>query len=264
MTDILLVPPTLEPLTRTKAKLHLKSQQTAEDALVDGWIAAARGFVEAYCTKALVLQTRRLMLDCFPDCIEIEWAPLRAVQSIQYLDGEGSLQTLAVDQYRVDKLANPARITPAYGVSWPTTYGVTNAVMVAYTAGMLMPFTAADGTDVISVAGHGLADADVVQVSTLGGTLPTGLAAATNYHVRDAAADTLKLSATAGGAAIDITGAGTAPNVIGRVPYEIEAAMCLMISDLEQHRGEVIVGTIVQELQRGVEALLSRFKFQRF
>lgn len=263
MTDILIAPPTVEPLTRTQAKLHLRKTDTAEDSLVDAIIAAARGHVERHCTKALVLQTRRLILDCFPACIDIEWAPLRAVQSIAYLDDEGELQTLAADQYRVDKHSKPARITPAYDVTWPTTYPVPNAVLVTYTCGYVAPFTADAGTDALAAAGHGLEDADIVQVATIGGTLPTGIAAATNYHVRDAAADTLKLAAAAGGAAIDITGAGTTPNVLGILPKEIEAAMLLLIGDLEQYRSDVITGTIVASLPRGVEALLDPFKFVR-
>ena len=264
MTDILIAPPTVEPLTAAQAKLHLKSSQSAEDALVTAWIAAARGQAERFLTKAIVLQTRRLVLDCLPSQIDIEWAPLRAVQSIQYLDEAGVLQTLAADQYRVDKFSSPARITPGYDVTWPSTYGVPNAVLVTYTAGMLVPVVADAAADTLTADGHGFADADITQIATIGGVLPTGLSASTNYHVRDSAANTLKLAATAGGAAIDITAAGTVPNVLGRIPKEIEAAMLLMIGDLDQHRGETVTGTLVQEISRGVESLLLPFKFQRF
>lgn len=255
--DVLIIPPTVEPLSRTKAKLHLKSQQTAEDSLVDSWIAAARGQAERFMTRAIVLQTRRLMLDCLPGCIEILWNPVRSIQSIQYLDANNALQTLAADQYRVDKLSSPVRITPAYTVTWPTTYPVTNAVMVTYTAGMLLPFTA-DTADLLTVAGHGLADTDAVQVQPLGaGVLPTGLAVSTNYYVRDAAADTLKLSATSGGAAVDITAAGTPPNVIGRYDMEIEAALQLLV---QYHEGRQAENALLEAAER----LLEPFRIVRF
>jgi len=47
---------------------------------------------------------------------------------------------------------------------------------------------------------------------TLVGVLPTGITAGTVYYVRDKTTDTFKIAATAGGSAIDITGAGTVPN----------------------------------------------------
>ena len=60
----------------------------------------------------------------------------------------------------------------------------------------------------ITSAAHGLSDADIVQVSTLG-KLPTGLAVLTDYHVRDKTTDTFKLAAGAGGNAIAWTDAGS-------------------------------------------------------
>lgn len=64
-------------------------------------------------------------------------------------------------------------------------------------------------TDVISSVAHGLVDGDRVIFPTLTGG--AGLTAATAaYFVRDAAADTFKVSATSGGAAVDITTAYSA------------------------------------------------------
>lgn len=264
MTDILIAPPTVEPLSRQQAKDHLRVTTSDEDALIDGLIVAARSHVEGYLGAALVLQSRRLLLDGFPAYIDLEHGPVRAVQSIQYLDEAGELQTLAADQYRLDKYSRPARITPEYDVTWPATRPVTNAVIVNYTAGHLVPFVADAGTDVLTAAGHGFANADISQVETIGGTLPTALAASTNYHVRDAAADTLKVSASAGGAAVDITGAGIAPNVLGYLPREIRHAMLLLIGHWYVNRESVVTGTISAVLEQTVDALLSPHKFQRF
>lgn len=252
-TDIVISPPTVEPLSRTQAKLHLKSTTAAEDALVDAMIAAARGHAEKFCSRALVLQTRRLLLDEFPWCIKLEWGPVRAVQSVQYLDEAGNLQTLAADQYVVDKHSLLARIKRQPEVSWPSTRQVPNAVIVTYTAGMLVPFTANPATDVLTAAGHGFADADITQAVTIGGTLPTGLVASTNYHVRDATADTLKLAAAAGGAAIDITAAGTPPNALGRMDKEVEQALQLLVQYFEQRDAS-------EHILAAAEALLWPFR----
>lgn len=260
-SDILIAEPTVEPVTLAQAKAHLRVTSASEDALISTLIKAARGYAESFCTKALVLQSRQLLLDELPGCIEIRHGPVRAVQSIQYLDSAGVLQTLATTEYRLDKHAG--RIVEAYDKTWPETYDEPNAVKVNYTAGLVLPFTADAATDVLTSAGHGFAAADQLQVSTLGGTLPSGLAASTNYHVRDATADTLKLAATAGGAAIDITANGTAPNVLGNFPAEIHAAMLLLIGHLFEHREETISGTIIATLPMGVEPLLAPHRLLR-
>lgn len=257
MTDILVAGPTVEPISLAAAKLHLKETATGQDTLISSIIASARTHVETFCRRALVLQTRRLLLDHFPACIEIPRAPLRSVLSIKYLDTSEVLQTLAAADYRVDKESRRGRITPAYGEVWPVPHYVINSVEVLYTCGHLAPFTADAATDVLTAAGHGHADADQVMVSTLGGVLPTGLAASTNYHVRDAAANTLKLAATAGGAAIDITGAGTPPNVLGLLDKPIEHALQILIQYFEQRDAN-------QKLLEAAENLLSPYRVVRF
>jgi len=62
-------------------------------------------------------------------------------------------------------------------------------------------------TNVFTSVAHGLIDDDIVVLT--GADLPAPLAAATNYYVVTATDDTFQLSATSGGAAIDITDTGT-------------------------------------------------------
>eukprot|EP00913_Durusdinium_trenchii_P005642 g5260.t1 len=82
----------------------------------------------------------------------------------------------------------------------------------------LANFTADAGTDTLTVDGplH-LVDDQIVEVTNSGGGLPGGLAADTSYYVinPDYDAGTLQLSATSGGAAINITSAGTGTHEIG-------------------------------------------------
>lgn len=70
-------------------------------------------------------------------------------------------------------------------------------------------FTAEPTTEVCSSTAHGFLDGDRVVLTNSGGALPAGLAAETAYYVRDKTTDSFKLAATVGGAAIDITDAGT-------------------------------------------------------
>jgi len=60
----------------------------------------------------------------------------------------------------------------------------------------------------------GFADNDTVQFENSGGALPAGLAAGTQYFVRDVAAATLKVSETFGGSAVNITGTGSGTHTI--------------------------------------------------
>ncbi|MBM4155443.1 MAG: hypothetical protein FJ221_10510 [Lentisphaerae bacterium] len=70
------------------------------------------------------------------------------------------------------------------------------------------------GTDTITVTGHAYVNGDVV---TFGGTPPAGLTSGQPYYIRDSAANTFKVSTTSGGAAVDLTGTGTGPNMTGGI-----------------------------------------------
>jgi hypothetical protein len=65
------------------------------------------------------------------------------------------------------------------------------------------------GSDVITIEAHGYSANDPVRLAAgVNGTMPAGLTAETVYYVKSPAADDFKLSATPGGAALDITTAG--------------------------------------------------------
>ena len=71
-------------------------------------------------------------------------------------------------------------------------------------------FTADSGTDVLTTTtANSFVNGQIVQVYTAAGTLPSPLVAATDYFVRDVSGYTLKLAATSGGSAIDLTTAGS-------------------------------------------------------
>lgn len=86
--------------------------------------------------------------------------------------------------------------------------------------------TFADGdvnttTEVISITAHGFTADQQVRLSSTG-TLPAGLAAATTYFVQLTDANSFTLSATAGGADVDITAAaGGGTHTIVPVQYDI-------------------------------------------
>lgn len=79
-------------------------------------------------------------------------------------------------------------------------------------------FTADNATDTMTATLHGLLNGVIVNVSNSGGGLPAGLAAATDYYVVGATANTFQLSATSGGSAINITTNGTGTQTFTQSP----------------------------------------------
>lgn len=77
----------------------------------------------------------------------------------------------------------------------------------------LTEFTADAGSDQLTITDHDFADEQKVRVSS-DDTLPAGLAADTDYYVIYVDHNTIQLSATRGGSAIDITDAGTGTHTI--------------------------------------------------
>jgi len=128
--------PSVEPLSLTEAKAHLRVTHTAEDTLISALITAARTEVENYLGRQLITATWVLRLDEFIDTIEVPRAPLQSVTSLAYVDTNGDSQTLEADtDYTVDVYSTPGRVVPVYGGSWPSTYGHVNDVTLTYEAG---------------------------------------------------------------------------------------------------------------------------------
>lgn len=129
---------TEEPIGLAEAKKHL--EETLDDAendeFIEWLIGVARQAAEDRTGRTLLATTWKLSRDCFPRVITLERGPVQSVEWVKYYDDEGDLQTLATDQYEVDTASTPARIVPAYGVTWPATrWGKPGAVQVQYVAG---------------------------------------------------------------------------------------------------------------------------------
>ncbi len=130
-----------EPLTLLEAKLHLRVTHEAEDTLISTLISAARDSAEQLLQRALCTSAWQLSLAAFPGgAIALPMPPLVSIQSVQYRDTAGALQTLSASDYLVDAASTPGQILPALDRSWPATQaGHPAAVVVAYTAGYGAP-----------------------------------------------------------------------------------------------------------------------------
>lgn len=131
----LITAPGREPVSLDDALSHCKIEVSDDDALVLGWITAAREQAENLTARAFITQTWELSLDAFPSTIYLPRPPLQAVTWIKYIDSNGAQLTLATTEYKVDSVSEPARIVPAYGKVWPTIRPEINAVTVRFVCG---------------------------------------------------------------------------------------------------------------------------------
>ena len=183
MALTLVTGPPVEPISVTTARLALKIDTTVDDALIDKWIGAARDYVETFTGRKLITQTWDLKLDGFPSCdvIELPFPPVTSVTSVSYVDTAGATQTWSSANYTTDLPAGDqayrARITPAYGVSWPSTRDVINAVTVRFVCGYAAPEKVPEGLQsaLLALIGHKYYHREAVVVGTIAQVVPFGV-----------------------------------------------------------------------------------------
>ena len=176
-----IIGPAAEPLTLAQAKQHLRVIGTDEDDYITSLLKAARQTVELKTSRVLVSQTLRQTFDAFPcdssrqNCIELKRQPVQSIVSVDYLNGDGVTTAWPTDQ-RQAIYAEPARLRPAYGFSWPTTRKEPDAVAVTYVAGYGGP---ADVPELVKAAirllmGHWYENREEVVTGTITAELPRG------------------------------------------------------------------------------------------
>ena len=134
----LFAPRTAQPIDLAAAKLHLRVDNSAEDALIDALIVAATDDAEHLMGRALLPQKWQLTLDSFAsDEITLQRPTVTAVDSVKYLQAsDGVLTTLANTEYTLAAASDfTARLVPAFGKSWPATRAMPEAVQVVFSCG---------------------------------------------------------------------------------------------------------------------------------
>jgi uncharacterized phiE125 gp8 family phage protein len=131
--------PEVEPVSLAEARMQCRvdDDNTAEDALLESFITAAREMCEHELGRALISQTWEVTLDAFPSVeIELPKPDVLAVTSVAYIGPDLVEATVPSNQYVLDAATPPAWLLPAAGTAWPAAVqGTTNAVRVRFTAG---------------------------------------------------------------------------------------------------------------------------------
>ena len=216
-----------------------KAGPTTEDNELNKIIKAAREYCEGFQNRAYITQTWELWLDAFPgeDFIEL---PLPPIQSPAVTAGSFSSGT----SYRI----------LAVGTTDFTLIGAaSNTVGLVFTA-----TGAGSGTGTATVSGIiKYYDTDNAEHIFTG-----------NYYYVDDKdqyspgihlnyGQTWPSNALRPRKGVCVTFTAGYGDAATSVPGKVIQAMLLLIKDWYEHRGEVITGTIVQEVKRAVDALLT-------
>lgn len=143
----LFTPPGGEPIDLETARQQCRVDLSDDDPLIQGYVTAAREYVENYTGRQLIKATWDLVLDGFPYWVDVPKPPLQVVTLISYVDTAGVTQTLATTGYKVlgavgldpptspNPIAPRGRIEKAYATYWPFTRCEGGSVTVRFVAG---------------------------------------------------------------------------------------------------------------------------------
>lgn len=126
------------------AKRHLNIEHGDDDLLILAQIAAATRWAEHRTGSYFTATSLTYKQNGFGSCISLKSGPILDVTSVVYDDVDGVEQTLATDQYDLDKYNRVIR--PAYGVTWPSARYHWNSVRVSYRCGYVTGSPETDNT----------------------------------------------------------------------------------------------------------------------
>jgi uncharacterized phiE125 gp8 family phage protein len=144
----LVTPALQEPISLDEVKEHLRVGGDDEDALIQGYLAAARAWAELYTGRAFVTQTWQAHFAGWPadSALELPMPPLQSVSWVQYATAAGDLLTLDASAYRVVTSREPGCVLLAPGKQWPAeALDVGLPVAVQFVCGYGNPSDVPDG-----------------------------------------------------------------------------------------------------------------------
>jgi uncharacterized phiE125 gp8 family phage protein len=142
MAGVKVITPPAQQIPTAELRLQSRAdpEDTTEDGLFVGWLAAAVKLAQHQTQRSIGVQTLEIALDTFPcSAVVLPRGPVISITSIKYLDTAGVEQTLSGAEYSLDDYGLEASARLAFGTFWPTARSTPNAVKVRYQAGDLDP-----------------------------------------------------------------------------------------------------------------------------
>lgn len=132
-----------EPVSLETARLHLRLDADGSppshplDDLISLAISGARDWAEQFTGLQLVERAYEYRLAAFADPLDLPVWPVRSVEYVAYLDGDGVEQTLDPNDYvfQAGDDDTPARLVLAAGADWPETDGSEECVRIGLITG---------------------------------------------------------------------------------------------------------------------------------
>ena len=114
-------PPAIEPVSLDELKSFGRIKYTSEDALLEGFITAARMAAEEYTGRAFISQTIKMLMDYWPgEIVELPRPPLISITKVATLDEDETETEYDSDYYYTVTAAVPGRIVLKSDSSFPT------------------------------------------------------------------------------------------------------------------------------------------------
>jgi uncharacterized phiE125 gp8 family phage protein len=120
------------PVTLAEAKAQCRVDNDAEDASINGYIAAATAHVENYTGRAIMAQTWELTTDGWADEFALK-GPVQSITSVKYYDVDGLEQTLSAGFYTLDETTD--RVVMVSDFTSPVLRGEVNDIAIRFVAG---------------------------------------------------------------------------------------------------------------------------------
>ncbi|MCU1326658.1 MAG: hypothetical protein JWN34_2028 [Bryobacterales bacterium] len=153
--------PTAEPVSLASMRqwMRIPSALTSDDTTISTLLKAARESAETITGRAIAQRKFCMVLDAFPYNPDSNWErsnfhdynrglfsrsreiklpfpPGISVDPIQVVASDGTITSLTQGtNFILDRISEPARITPLPGSDWPASLYVANAVKIPFTAG---------------------------------------------------------------------------------------------------------------------------------
>ena len=126
-------------LTLDEAKRQVFYTGTAQDTHIQSLVDTAVEMLDGprgLLGRSIITQQWELKLDSFfSPAIRLPLGPVSAIDSVIYVDENGSTQTLASSVYTLDESHGVHYLALAYNQQWPNTRRQTASVTITYTAG---------------------------------------------------------------------------------------------------------------------------------
>jgi uncharacterized phiE125 gp8 family phage protein len=125
------------PVTTAEVKADLRIQHSAEDDLIEDYIAAATEYCQEVVGKKLVEQVWDYSI-ALPDGYGRVYFPLLPIAeliSLRYYDLENAEQTLDLDDFYFYQFEDMAYIEPKTNIDWPSVYDRRDAITIQFKAG---------------------------------------------------------------------------------------------------------------------------------